>query len=136
MLGIGAPSPGTPAGDPAELLALWRDAKEEVDAGLNRLAGELRATGDENLVRIADFALYGMTNGEGMGLMKALMQLRAAPPDHQGTAARAVRDAALAYCKAVLGHPLARLVDENPFGIPVGIESRLVAALDRIAEAA
>jgi hypothetical protein len=119
-----------------DYLGLWRDAKEEVDAGLNRLASELRATADEDLVRIADYGLFGLTNGQGVGLVKALMQLRQVAPDRRPAAVKAARDAAAAYRQAVLGHPLAALVDENPFGIPVGLRSRLVAALDTIADAA
>jgi hypothetical protein len=135
VLGISAGEATAPP-PTLDYLGLWRDAKDEVDAGLNRLAAELRATKDEDLVRIADYGLFGMANGRGVGLMKALMQLRQAAPDRRPAAVKAARDAAAAYRKAVLDHPLAALVDENSFGIPVGLRSRLVAALDTIANAA
>ncbi len=64
----------------ADLLAAFQDAKDDVDAGLTRLQGALRATEDEDLVRIADLGLFGMTNGAGVGLVKALFDLRDAAP--------------------------------------------------------
>jgi hypothetical protein len=135
VLGVAAGKAERPPSD-LDYLGLWRDAKEDVDTGLNRLAGRLRATADEDLIRIADFGLFGMTNGQGVGLMKTLMQLRQAPPDRRPAVVKAAREAATAYRQAVLGHPLATLVDENPFGVEVGLRSRLVAALDTIADAA
>jgi hypothetical protein len=127
-----APAPGV---DAAALLALFRDAKEEVDSGIEKLQAELRASEDVDLIRIADFGLYGMTNGEGVGLMKALLDLRAAAPDRQGPLLQAAREAAGAYKEAVFAHPLADLADDNPFGVEVGIKARLGPALDRIAAA-
>ena len=129
-----APAPAQ-AASPADLLALFRDAKEDVDSGITQLQAELRATDDVDLIRIADYGLYGMTNGEGVGLMKALLDLRGAPPDQIEPMTQAARDAAVAYKAAVFRHPLADLVDENPFGVTVGLRAKLGPALDRIAAA-
>lgn len=131
------PNPGPRKRLPAaELLALFRDAKEDVDAGLSKLQAELRATGDEDLVRIADYGMFGMTNGEGVGLIKTLMDLRGTTPDKQEALSKTVRDAATAYKSAVFKHVLVDLVDENPFGVDVGIKAKLGPALDTIARAA
>jgi hypothetical protein len=119
-----------------ELLALFRDAKETVDAGINRLQAAMRDTQNEDLVRIADIGMYGMTNGEGVGLMKALMELRGAAPERREALAKATRDAAVAYKQAVFGHKLVDLVDNNPWDVPVGIKATLGPALDIIATAA
>lgn len=118
---------------PAELLALFRDAKEEVDTGLNELQKKMRETENEDMIRVADYGMYGMTSGEGVGLMKALFDLRAAAPDRRDAMAKAARDAAAAYKAAVFKHKLVDLVDRNPFGVKVGIKVRLGAALDTIA---
>lgn len=130
-----APQPGahTPA---AELLARFVSAKEEVDSGLTRLQAALRDTGDEDLIRIADLGMYGMTNGGGVGLMKALLDLRGATPDRQEALSKAAREAALAYKAAVFKHVLVDLVDDNPWGVDVGIKAKLGPALDAIAQAA
>lgn len=147
VLGFALPSVGTnPAAPPTsrsgdrmsanELLVMFRDAKGEVDAGLNKLQGELRDTGDEDLVRIADFGTFGMTNGQGVGLLKALFDLRGATPASQEALSKAARNAATAYKAAVFSHAMVDLVDANPFGVDVGIKARLGPTLDTIARAA
>src|SRR5207253_881874 len=96
------PEPGTArpmSGD--EMLTLFRDAKDDVDAGLNNLRGALLDTGDEDMARIAEFGLYGMTEGGGVGMMKALFDLRNAGPDTRDSLAKAARDAAAAYKQAI-----------------------------------
>ena len=128
-----SPTPNEP---PPDLLALFRDAKEEVDEGFNKLQAAMRGTEDEDMIRIAELGMYGMTDGAGVGLMKALMELRGASPDRRAALGKAARDAAAAYKAAVLGHVLVDLVDANPFGITVGLQTRLVSALDTIATTA
>jgi hypothetical protein len=127
------PSELTPA---AELLARFVSAKEGVDTGLSRLQSALRDSGDEDLIRIADLGMHGMTDGEGVGLMKALIELRGATPDRQEAMSKAAREAALAYKAAVFKHVLVDLVDDNPWGVEVGIQAKLGPALDAIAQAA
>ncbi len=120
----------------ADLLALFRDAREEVDAGLNKLQEAMRGTQDADMIRIADLGMYGMTDGEGVGLLKALMDLRGAAPEQRAASSRAARAAAAAYKAAVFKHVLVDLVDANPFGIAVGIKAKLGPALDTIAATA
>ena len=55
-LGTAAAADGVQA-DPR---AIWRDAKDMVDIQINVLAGKLRATGDPDLVRIADLGLFAL----------------------------------------------------------------------------
>jgi hypothetical protein len=122
-----------------DLLATFRDAKDEVDVGLNKLQVALRETEDPDMIRIAEFGLYGLAGegGQGVGLMKALLGLRAAAPDERESLMKAARDAATAYKTAVLGDGvLVDLVDKNPFNVTVEIRSKLLAALDIIANAA
>lgn len=121
--------------DPDELLATFRDAKDDVDAGLNKLGAALRATGDVDMLQIADYGLFGMTEGGGVGLLKALFDLRGAGPERREAALQAARQAAAKYRAAVLSDGIVDLVDANPFGVEVGIKSKLVAALDKIASA-
>ncbi len=140
VLGIGvaseAPGPRAMKTRPAELLTLFQDSKDEVDVGLSRLQAEMRDTDDVDLIRIADYGMFGMTDGEGVGLMKALFELRAAAPDKQPAALAAASKAAIAYKTKVFAHKLIDLVDGNPFGVQVGIKAKLGAALDTIANAA
>ena len=131
-----AAAPAASNDPPPDLLALFRDAKEDVDQGFNKLQAAMRGTEDEDMIRIAELGMYGMTDGAGVGLMKALMELRGASPDRRAALGKAARDAAVAYKAAVLGHVLVDLVDANPFGITVGLQTRLVSALDTIAATA
>ncbi len=133
---IATASHAPPPTSTTDLLALFRDTKEDVDAGLSKLQEAMRATQDEDMIRIADLGMYGMTDGEGVGLMKALFELRGATGDKRATAAKAARDAAAAYKAAVFKHVLVDLVDANPYGVPVGIRAKLGPALDTIATTA
>ena len=133
VLGVVMGSQATPAGADEDYLALFRDAKDAVDVGLSKLADSMRETEDEDFIRIADRGLYGLTNGEGVGLMKALFEVQRAPADQRGNAISKMRGTAAAYKKAVFDHPLSALVDENPFGVEVGLRSKLGAALDKLA---
>lgn len=132
VLGVSAAAPLTPSPTPGELLVQFRDAKEAVDAGIARLQAALRDTGDEDLVRVAEYGLYGMGGGQGGRLVTTLMDLRAAPQNKHEATAKAARQAAAAYKAAVLGHPLAELLDANPFGVDVGLQARLAPVLETI----
>jgi hypothetical protein len=135
----GAPQAGGKQQMGDDLLATFRDAKDEVDAGLNKLQEALRETEDPDMLRIAELGLYGLTGERGLtvGLTRALLDLRSAAPDARAAKMKAARDAATAYKTAVLAEgAMVDLVDKNPFNVTVGIRSKLVAALDTIANAA
>lgn len=55
-----------------KLTPIWGDAKEEVDAGISRLQAALRETGDDDLEQIAEFGLFGASDGENVALTVAL----------------------------------------------------------------
>lgn len=135
VLGLDLAARATPPRqEPADLNAIWRDAKEATDQQLNVLAGKLRATGDPDLVRIADFGLFGIGGGRGINvaLRKALLEYGVAAPERRPAAARQVRKAVADYRTAITGNPGVALIDRNPFGVTVGLGPRLGAALDRI----
>jgi hypothetical protein len=138
---VGAPAaPGSrKSGD--ELLELLRDAKDEVDAGLEKLRTALLKTGDARMARIAKQGLYGMTEGGGgaVRLMKALFDLRGARnagADEADALYEAARKAASAYKAVVFSDNVVDLVDHNPFSVHVGIRATLGAALETIENAA
>ncbi|HVC60367.1 MAG TPA: hypothetical protein VND19_08425 [Acetobacteraceae bacterium] len=132
-LDLAPPNPVTPK-EPVDLNAIWRDAKEATDQQLNVLAGKLRATGDPDLVRIADLGLFSIGGGRGINvaLRKALLEYGAASTDRRPAAAQQVRKAVTDYRAAITGNPGIALIDRNPFGVTVGLGPRLGAALDRI----
>ncbi len=120
--------------DPAEI---WRDAKDTVDEQLNKLAERLRKTGDVDLIRIADFGLFGITAGGGanVALAKALLQYRGAAGAGRGAAADGVRKAVDGYRSVVQQSAVVRLIDKNPFGVPASVAATLGQAFDRIERA-
>ena len=116
----------------AEPLAVWRDAKEAVDGKLEQLARELRGFGDPDLERIADFGLFGLTEGESVALNKALFDYQRAAPAARVGAAGNVRKAVGAYRAALDAEPMVGLLDRNPFGVDIGVRRTLGGALDAI----
>jgi len=111
-----------------KLLPIWMDAKEEVDAGISRLQQALREFDDEDLNQIAEFGLFGATEGETVQLM---VSLREADSGTEG-ALRKVRNAVADYRDFLDGAPIVDLIEDNPFGVAVPLRKVLGVALDQI----
>lgn len=118
--------------DRVDRLAIWRDAKEAVDAKLIQLAQKLRDYGDPDFDRIADFGLFGMTDGQTVALNVALRELAGAAPAKRPTAAAGVRTAISDYRAVMAGDGTFDLIDENQFGVDVALRATLGAALNQI----
>jgi len=127
VLGVALSGAGG-TGRKASFLAIWRDAKESVDAAIGALAGELRATGDPDLERIAEFGLFGLTEGEGVALMAALREADANPARAQGRLTGAIGK----YREFLAGSQVVTLIDRNPFGVQVSMRATLGHALDEM----
>lgn len=127
VLGI---DPARLAGAPTRggYLAIWRDAKESVDDALSALQKRLRATGDPDLVRIAEFGLYGASDGENVALMAALREAEADPDNAADILADAIED----YRDFLADSDAITLIDRNPFGVAITMRATLGAALDDI----
>ncbi len=121
--------------DAGALLAEFLDAKEEVDAGLNRLAIALRATDDPDNQRISEFGLFGIGSGAAVRLLAALTDARSAAPEAQTNLIAVARKAAADYRAAVLSDGSTALIDANPYGVAVGLRTTLVQALAAIEHA-
>lgn len=127
VLGIGVDQPrgGKRKGG---YLAIWREAKEDVDAAIAALAGRLRATGDPDLERIAEFGLYGLTDGEGVKLMAALREVEANPSGAGAKLAKAIDT----YRAFLAQSEVVTLIDSNPFGVTVSMRATLGRALNEL----
>jgi len=135
VLGIDLVSPPKRTGSVGDLRAVWRDAKEETDAALEALGRELRTYEDPDLDRIAEFGLFGIGKGENVALNKALIEFGAARGDGRAAAAKKLRAAVAAY-RSVLSGKLVSDIDNNPYGVQVGVRAILGPALDEIEQAA
>jgi hypothetical protein len=108
-----------------KLTPIWLDAKGAVDAGIGKLQDALRNADDEDPQQIAEFGLYGATQGETVRLMAALR-------DADGGGAEAspkLLDAVHDYRDFLEGAPIVDLIEDNPFGVAVPLRKTLGAAL-------
>jgi hypothetical protein len=127
VLGYTPPAAAAPSRGPKQpLIAIWREAKEEVDAGISSLQGKLRQHGHPVLKRIADGGMNGVTDRNSVGIMAALMEAESSP------AARAKAAKAVASFRAFLATEIAEAIDDNPFGVTIGLRDTLGRALDDI----
>lgn len=123
------------AGGRPKLMPIWIDAKEAVDEGIGKLQTALRSTGDGDLEQIAEFGLFGATEGENVAMMKALREADGGAEN----GLRLVRDAVADYRDFLAGAPIVDLIEKNPFGVTVPMRRTLGAALkelDDLAKAA
>ncbi|HSI59447.1 MAG TPA: hypothetical protein VLA16_17930 [Ideonella sp.] len=129
VLGVSGETPRAPAAGPRPMLSpIWMEAKEEVDAGISRLQDALRQTADDDLLQIAEYGLYGATQGESVKLMAAL---RVADGGSDEGLAK-VLDAVSDYRDFLDGAPIVELIEDNPFGVKVPLRRTLGAALDEL----
>lgn len=110
----------------------WREANEAVDAQISKLQSALRADEDEEMREIAEFGLNGLTAGFKVQLMAALSGAEAG---NQGDLAK-LASAAGRFRQFLEDDERIEACEENPFGVPVEIRSRLVPALMRLTEVA
>jgi hypothetical protein len=120
---------------PTDPMSLWVDAKDKVDAGLNVLIGVLRGRPSPVLQQIAEYGLFGLTEGQSVALNKALREYQTAAGPAKQKAAQQVQAAVQDYRKLLSSRPAFALIDDNPYGIAVGLRSQLDPALSAIARA-
>jgi hypothetical protein len=127
---------GASAGRAVSVMGVWRDAKEAVDARLDVLGRALGALEDPDLDQIARYGLFGLTSGgQTVGLMAALQGFDAAPPAGRAAAAAAVGKAVAAYRAMLQSSPLAEALDDNPFGVEIGLVGIMDGAFRQIVTA-
>ncbi|MBC4017932.1 hypothetical protein [Siccirubricoccus deserti] len=115
------------------ILGVWRDAKEAVDARLEALGRTLRGLGDPDLDQIAQYGLFGLTGGgQTVALMAALQDYDRAAPADRAAAAAAVGKAVGAYRAMLHSSPLAEALDDNPFGVEIGLLDTMDVAFRQI----
>ncbi len=114
---------------------IWRTARETVDAQIAALTTRLRSMPDPELQRIATFGLNGATGKLSVGLLTALTEVDAVPPDQQTAARDKARSIVGEFRGFLQTNPLIRLLDENPFKEPVTIRATLGAALAQLDQA-
>lgn len=143
VLGVAVPnaSVGKPSGAPptrtptaaTKAAAVWTEAKDKVDSGISALARALRARPQKVLHRVADEGLFGLTTGGlTVPLTAAILEFDATVGPARAKAARALNQQIANYRTNLTGNPIVRLVDENPFGVDVGLRKTMLDALARL----
>ncbi len=112
---------------------IWTQAKEAIDGRLEVLARTLRSFDDEQLNRIAEFGLFGLTEGgTTVRLIGAMLEYDSASGARRETAAARLGKAIEAYRGAMQGNRAMQLIDNNPFGVNVSLVATLDSALRQI----
>ncbi len=127
VLGIDL-SAGKTVGPRPKLLPIWIDAKERVDTSIGKLQDALRAADDDDLAQIAEFGLYGVTEGESVRLMVALREADSGAEDGREKVLDAVSD----YRDFLDGAPIVDLLENNAFGVVVPLRKTLGTALSEL----
>ncbi|MDE2005734.1 MAG: hypothetical protein KGI51_04135 [Rhodospirillales bacterium] len=114
------------------LLPIWISKKEELDGAIDRLQRALRDDGDEGLLRIAEYGLYKVTEGNSVRLMAALREADTA----KSTEAVAKANAAVAAFRSFLASsPGVDIIENNPVDVAVPVRKTLGEALDELSGA-
>jgi hypothetical protein len=126
--------PGGASGSRAvAVIGFWRDAKEVIDARLDALGRTLRGLKDPDLDQITQYGLFGLTSGgQTVALMAALQGYDAAAPADRPKAGAAVGKAVAAYRAMLQSSPLAEALDDNPFGVDIGLLDTMGGAFRQI----
>lgn len=110
-------------------------AKMQVADNLARLQSKLAESENPDAHRIAKFGLDGITEGNSVALMGAMLAERMAPAATKPAAADKVRQACKDYRAFLTKDPIIALCEDNPFVKGVSIVAPLTAALRRIEDA-
>jgi hypothetical protein len=127
----GAAAKVPPNADKRRLLEIWRDAKETVDQGIAALqkaclSQNVPPAVADMLHEVAEKGLNGVTNRASVGMMAAMTEAETSP------AARAKAMTAVANFEAFLATPVAGMIDDNPFGLKIGLRNTFGDALKTI----
>lgn len=113
----------------------WQDAIEAVQGQIAALQAELRKSGDDDLVDIAEYGLNAVTDGNRVRLAAALLELGDASAEALQKAGGKVLSAAAEFRGLVESDERVAVLDDNPFKIPVTIRATLGPALKGLEDA-
>ncbi len=130
VFGAAEPGANVAARSMPPLLPIWNEAKDRVDAGLEKLQAAMRNDEDEDVRFIGQYGLLGIGGVQNVALIAALMEA-----DKSGTpSARAKVQKAVAAYGGFLNNPVIELVESNGLGVSVPLRAILGPALAAIAQ--
>ena len=120
------------SGPAVKTMPIWQNARDAAGEQIGKLQGVMRNSGLPLFQRVADTGLNGFTQKRLVGMQVALMEFDLSHGEARREAAGKVRVAAQAMRSFLQSSPVPRLLDENPFGVPVSLRDGLTAALDQV----
>lgn len=117
---------------PDDPMVIWTNAREATDGAMSSLQAALKAYKDPILLRIAEYGLNGITDGNQVALSKALLEFKTASEEQRAVKAQALAAQAKTYRGFLDSDPKIALCERNPFGIAVPLRAKLGRALDAI----
>jgi hypothetical protein len=130
-----APSTPRKASDLGKLAEELASALESAGKQIEALKKALVATGDPDLLRIADLGLNALTAGHRTSVQAALLDARGASQQEREAAVAKVAAAASAFLDH-LDDAIFEACDDNPFGVKVKLRKTLGNPLRKLAAAA
>ena len=110
----------------------WNDARDIVNGQISKLQAKLRQANDPDFAYIAEYGLNGITKRLQVGLQAALMEFDNASGDNREKARARARAAIKEFDSFLASDKVVAVLEENPFGSPVTLQSTLGRALNRI----
>jgi hypothetical protein len=121
-----------PAATVAKPLQTWLDAKEAAGVQIGNLQEAMRGLGPPVFARIADQGLNGITGRLQVGLQVALINAEQATGAAREVARRKAREAVADFRAFLKNDPVVPMLDANPLGVTVTLQSGMGQALDAI----
>jgi hypothetical protein len=110
----------------------YEDASARVDAQLLKLQKALKDDPDEQLRAVGEYGLNGVTGNFKVPLQAALIELKSATGEGRRKAIARAYKAVADFRGHIESDEGVAVCDDNPYDIPVGIQSTLGAALARM----
>ncbi len=129
--GLSAPDAPPPPPPTPSALAVWRDAKDAVDAQCGQLYDKLKRVGLPVLIEAAN-QIENVLGGYRTKLVVALTNFDGAAGDAKEKARTAAIEVIGAYQDSIPNDIHVIAADSNPFGVQVTIRETLGAALNRL----
>ncbi|WP_143226508.1 hypothetical protein [Actibacterium pelagium] len=129
-------TPPTPKPSGREIAAqvrdVWDDAYRVVGNNLDGLRKALGAFDDPNCQELADKGLISFTGGLQVKLNKSFLELQSASPEKIDKACAQAEDTFRAFQSMLDSNEAVKLIDDNDFGVPIGLKSTLGDALNEM----
>lgn len=130
---IDAVQSGTGAGpDVGSVMAVWRDAKDQMDRNITALTSAMKNHGHPVYKSLAEFGLGGVLEGANARIVAALVDFDGAPAETRADVGNTLAKTISSVRESIGKGKAIDLLDQNPFGISMDLRATLESAFDEI----